>query len=110
MFQPLSNLSPEHLQTLPDKALIFLYTPTCGTCKLARRMLEVVVAMTPTISLFETDANFVPNELQALEIRSVPALLFVDQHQGEPLIKRVKYAFGGVDELLTDIQSFLRDV
>lgn len=54
---------------------LFLYTPMCGTCKLAKRMLTVTLEALPNRSAFEMNINTAPNFAQEWEISSVPALL-----------------------------------
>ncbi|BCU51754.1 thioredoxin-like negative regulator of GroEL [Staphylococcus auricularis] len=82
-----------------DKHLIFGYTPTCGTCKISERMLDVAneLAQLPLIKL---DLNFHPEFSQQFEIQSVPVLLIMSQDQE---CDRV-YAFQSVPDLLEKLK------
>ncbi|SDW57318.1 Thioredoxin [Alicyclobacillus hesperidum] len=103
MFTQLISLDDTQLSKLPPQSLVFLHTPLCGTCKVARRMLEVVAALQRDIPIFEVDANFVPDTLQAWQISSVPALVYLAQGK----VASVQYAFSGVAELVERIAHFL---
>ncbi|GMA57662.1 hypothetical protein C7445_10362 [Alicyclobacillus sacchari] len=103
MFTQLISLDDAQLSLLPPQSLLFLHTPLCGTCQVARRMLEVIVAMRSDIPLFEADANFVPATLHAWQIASVPALVYLVHGQ----VEAVQYAFSGVAELADRIARFL---
>ncbi|WP_062305699.1 thioredoxin family protein [Alicyclobacillus sendaiensis] len=104
MFTPLPLKGPEALDTLPTVALVFVHTPLCGTCQLARRMLEVVdAAHANQLPLYDLDANLAPEAMQAWKIESVPALLYVKN--GE--IAHVQYRFGDVVSLAEAIHQFL---
>ncbi|ACV57407.1 thioredoxin family protein [Alicyclobacillus acidocaldarius] len=104
MFTPFPGDRPEALGTLPHEALVFVHTPLCGTCQLARRMLEVVdAAHTNRLPLYDLDANLAPEAMQSWKIESVPALLYVKN--GE--IAHVQYRFGDVVDLADAIRQFL---
>ncbi|WP_206831798.1 thioredoxin family protein [Alicyclobacillus fructus] len=105
MFTPFPGTKPEGLGALPREALVFVHTPLCGTCQLARRMLEVVdAARGHALPLYDLDANLAPEAMQSWKIESVPALLYVKN--GE--IDHVQYRFGDVIDLANAIQAFLR--
>lgn len=74
---------------------VLLYTPMCGTCKLAERMLNIIETMKPGISLYKSNMNALFELGQAWKIESVPCLLVMDQ--GE-LIHKI-YAMDSVDHL-----------
>ncbi|NQE00014.1 thioredoxin family protein, partial [Staphylococcus xylosus] len=78
-----------------DKYLIFGYTPTCGTCKVSERMLDIAndILQLPTIKM---DLNFHPDFSQLYEIQSVPVLLVMSKGEEQ---KRI-YAFQSVPYLL----------
>jgi thioredoxin-like negative regulator of GroEL len=56
---------------------VLVYTPLCGTCKLALRMLDIVEAADPTLRIERRDLNIAPELAQRWRIRSVPALVHV---------------------------------
>ena len=82
-----------------DKYLIFGYTPTCGTCKISERMLDIAndILKLPTIKM---DLNFHPDFSQLYEIQSVPVLLVMSKGEEQ---KRI-YAFQSVPYLLENLK------
>lgn len=54
---------------------LFIYTPMCGTCKLAERMLFVArEALSGQLPLYRLNINTAPALAERLQITSVPAL------------------------------------
>lgn len=82
-----------------DKYLIFVYTPTCGTCKVSERMLDIAndILQLPIIKM---DLNFHPDFSQMYEIQSVPVLLVMSKGEEQ---KRI-YAFQSVPYLLENLK------
>lgn len=58
---------------------LFVYTPMCGTCKVAERMLTIVQEALPQAPLFRVNINSSPALAERWQITSVPALLLIDQ-------------------------------
>lgn len=79
----------------PGRIGVFVYTPMCGTCKAASRMLEVIEAMHPQAKLAKININFMPQLTAAWKIESVPC--FLQLNNGSPVDKL--YAFGSVQDL-----------
>jgi len=78
--------------------IVFGHTPFCGTCRVARRMLEVVEQMNPEIDVYALDLNFAPAFIQKYRISSTPSLsVFEPGRRGEP---RTVYAMQSVPHLL----------
>ncbi|MGF7047508.1 thiol-disulfide isomerase/thioredoxin [Paenibacillus sp. DS2015] len=82
---------------------VFFYTPLCGTCKVARRMLEVAEQLLPPGIIMSADVNMMPQLVQLYQITSVPALLVTDASKLNPPI--IRYRMGSVEELLNEIRS-----
>jgi thioredoxin 1 len=59
----------------PAPFALFVHTPLCGTCKAARRMLDVATEIVPEFSLFAANVNVMPELAQQFQIESVPCLL-----------------------------------
>lgn len=74
---------------------VFFHTPTCGTCKLAARMLEAVELLIPGLPFYSCDVNLSPGLVRDWQIRSVPCVGYVKEG-GPP---ELKYRMGGADEL-----------
>jgi thioredoxin-like negative regulator of GroEL len=82
---------------------LYLYTPMCGTCQLAKRMLEVVEELFPFLPFYQTDINYMPERAAAWKIESVPCLLLF---QGGNIVKKW-YAFHSVPYLYETIKEML---
>jgi thioredoxin-like negative regulator of GroEL len=78
----------------------FLYTPLCGTCKAASRMLEVVLAIEPGLPLVQANINIVPELAQAWKVTSVPCIVISEPQT--PL--RMVYAMHSVEALLDQLR------
>ncbi|WAH36692.1 thioredoxin family protein [Alicyclobacillus dauci] len=104
MIKPIDSLRTDELLTLGSRFAVFFYTPLCGTCKLARRMLEIVDETLPELVIYSVDANFASSVLQQWQVKSVPALAYIVDGELESL----QFAFGGVDELYDRLGCFFK--
>lgn len=88
-------------ELLNDKtdAVFYLYTPICGTCAVASKMMEVVQAMRPNLPIGKADINYEQELAMDFEIESVPCLLI----QKNGIIRQKIYAFQSVPHLLDKI-------
>jgi thiol-disulfide isomerase/thioredoxin len=82
--------------------VLYLYTPMCGTCQVAKRMLSVVDELVPSIHIYSVNLNYFPNEAKELGIESVPCLLIYENGQEKEKI----YAFQSVGFLLEKIKKY----
>lgn len=82
------------------KTIVFLYTPMCGTCKLATRMLTIVEEAIPAITISKVDLNFAPEFAKHWGIESVPCLLIFINGK----LKEKIYAFHSVDYLFEQLK------
>lgn len=80
--------------------LLYIYAPMCGTCAVAERMLTVVEAVDPQLQIEKRDANFIPHELEAYQVMSVPALLKLENGQVQDRL----YAFQNVQHVLSFVK------
>ncbi|WML47048.1 thioredoxin family protein [Neobacillus sp. PS3-34] len=83
--------------------LVYFYTPMCGTCQLASKMLRVISEMKPDLEIGKMDLNYTPELAQSLSVESVPCLLFI---KGGEIIEMI-YAFHSVPFLLDKINTNL---
>ncbi|MBD8007485.1 thioredoxin family protein [Bacillus norwichensis] len=88
-----------------EPAFIYFYTPMCGTCQMAGRMLEIVEEMTGRV-FGKADLNYMPDLAIELKIESVPCLLILQD--GLPAEK--VYAFRSVPNMLAIVQRYLDQV
>jgi thioredoxin-like negative regulator of GroEL len=72
--------------------IVFVYTPLCGTCKVAERMVRVVESAFDTLPIFSLNINHSPAFAQKWKIKSVPCLLMFQKGLG---VERV-YAFQSI--------------
>jgi len=82
------------------EAMIYFYTPLCGTCQLASRMLGVVEEMTG-LTFAKADLNYMPDLAEEWRIESVPCLAIVRDGTAAEKV----YAFRSVSNLLSVIQK-----
>ncbi|WP_080844202.1 thioredoxin family protein [Cytobacillus gottheilii] len=75
---------------------IYLYTPMCGTCQMAGKMLTVVDELLPESSIRKADLNYMPKLAEQWNVESVPCLVFVQHGDATEKI----YAFHSVPYLL----------
>ncbi|WP_033542660.1 thioredoxin family protein [Planococcus sp. CAU13] len=73
----------------------YLYTPMCGTCQLASKMLDVVVAALPELPIGKANLNYVQEIAALYEVESVPCLLITENGK----LKEKIYAFQSVPYL-----------
>ncbi|WP_301108866.1 thioredoxin family protein [Sporosarcina sp.] len=86
----------ERGQAAERLAAFYLFTPMCGTCAVASKMLTVIEAMRPELKIGKADLNYTEQLAYDYEIESVPCLLV--HRPGQPVEKI--YAFQSVPHLL----------
>ncbi len=86
------------LKDFPE-AVFYLYTPMCGTCAVASKMMEVISTMKPELPIGKADLNYVQDIAVDYEIESVPCLLI----QKDGIVQHKIYAFQSVPYLLEKI-------
>ncbi|MRG85153.1 thioredoxin family protein [Salinibacillus xinjiangensis] len=82
---------------------IFIYTPFCGTCKLARRMLETIENIEGFPTFHTLNASLFPEFMQDYQVESVPCLVMMKKNQ----IQEKVYAFQSVPDMYRKIESYL---
>ena len=85
----------------PNITAFYLYTPLCGTCQVATKMLAVVEELLPELQIGKADLNYVEDLAIDLEIESVPCLLISEN--GE--IRDKIYAFHSVPFLYDKLKT-----
>ncbi|WNQ09115.1 thioredoxin family protein [Paenibacillus aurantius] len=88
-----------------EDAIVFFYTPLCGTCKLAERMLGIVEVMLDRLPLSKANVNFLPERAAQWEITSIPCLVVLKE--GKPVHKL--YAMHSVDDLYRFLKPYQRE-
>ncbi|MBD8522687.1 MULTISPECIES: thioredoxin family protein [Lysinibacillus] len=75
-----------------EKAAFYLYTPMCGTCAVASKMMSIVEQLLPHLKLGKANINFLEQIAIEHQIESVPCLLVCD---GGKVTEKI-YAFQSV--------------
>ncbi|WP_229713089.1 thioredoxin family protein [Macrococcus hajekii] len=93
----------DYLPSVPSgDYLIFGYTPLCGTCKVAERMVDILPALTK-LEVKKVDLNYTEDFTQAYQLMSVPVLLIVHNDEVADII----YKFESVTNIYEIIQKVL---
>ncbi|WP_203334301.1 thioredoxin family protein [Planococcus beigongshangi] len=79
----------------------YLYTPMCGTCQLASKMLDVVMAAMPGLKIGKANLNYVQEIASLYEVESVPCLLITEDGK----LKEKIYAFHSVPYLYEKLKT-----
>ena len=80
--------------------ILYIYTPMCGTCQVASKMMRVVQEMT-TYSIGQANINYLGDFAVDYQIESVPCLLIAK----EGTVYKKIYAFQSVPFILESIKS-----
>lgn len=81
-------------------SLLYIYTPMCGTCQVASKMLHVCEQLIDG-EIPQINANYAPELMHEHQIESVPCLLI---QKGEEPTEKI-YAFQSVPYLLEKIKN-----
>jgi thioredoxin 1 len=98
------EITDEQLKTIEkeDQLFLYLYTPLCGTCQLAKKMLTIVEEAMPSLHIYMKDLNYAPTFAEKWEIESVPCLL-IFKH-GKLVLK--KYAFHSLEHIYETLKEY----
>lgn len=81
---------------------IYFYTPMCGTCQIASKMIEITATLFPTVPSGKVNLNYSEEMAEKYQIESVPCLLLIKEGQ----MKEKIYAFQSVPYLYEQLKSF----
>ncbi|WP_050616293.1 thioredoxin family protein [Bacillus testis] len=84
-----------------DRFCLYMYTPLCGTCQVASKMLLVIEELLPDAAIGKSNANYIEQTALKYQVESVPCLLFFKH--GELTDKL--YAFQSVPYLLERLKK-----
>ena len=102
----MNNASQEDIKMIfsnNEPAVLYFYTPLCGTCQVAGKMLSIVEQMIPEIPFSKADLNYLPGIAETYFIESVPCLLVIK----DGLIQEKIYAFKSVPYLYDLIKQYI---
>ena len=89
----------EQERTKHDVTAFYLYTPMCGTCAVASKMMDVTEQVLPQIPMGKANLNYMEQIAYDYEIESVPCLLISENGQ----VRDKVYAFQTVPNLYEKI-------
>ncbi|MED4352278.1 thioredoxin family protein [Schinkia azotoformans] len=102
----MNEVKPEQWQqflTMDGVQFIYFYTPMCGTCQLASKMLEVVNETISSLQINKCNLNYLPAIAAEYEIESVPCLTIWEDSQ---IVEKI-YAFKSVTYIYDIVNSYL---
>ncbi|PAV28668.1 thiol reductase thioredoxin [Virgibacillus profundi] len=85
-----------------ENYLLYIYTPFCGTCHLARAMLTKIESVHNENIFYEMNASLHPEFMQKHQIESVPCLLIKNGND----IKEKVYAFKSIPNIYTYLMEY----
>ncbi|WP_188206609.1 thioredoxin family protein [Alkalibacillus aidingensis] len=104
----MQEINHDHARFLINKKsyhILFVNSPFCGTCKIAKRMLKYVEEILGEEKFFELNATLAPDLMQQFNITSVPCLIVFKN--GVP-VERM-YTFNSVPFVLKEMSPYLVD-
>lgn len=81
--------------------ILYFYTPLCGTCQVAGKMLGIVEQMMKELPFKKADLNYLPEIAEQFSIESVPCLIQL----GKGKVQNKIYAFHSVPYLFEQLQK-----
>ncbi|RKQ35480.1 thioredoxin family protein [Oceanobacillus halophilus] len=85
-----------------ERYILYIYTPFCGTCGLARTMLEKIESVHQMDVFYEMNASYYPDFMQDNKIESVPCLLIKENNE----IKEKVYAFKSIANIYSYLMEY----
>ncbi|TRM13066.1 thioredoxin family protein [Lentibacillus cibarius] len=82
--------------------ILYIYTPMCGTCALARTMLDKIESVHRETIFYEMNASLNPNFMHENKIESVPCLLIKDENE----VKEKVYAFHSIPNIYSYLMKY----
>ncbi|MFD1362551.1 thioredoxin family protein [Lentibacillus salinarum] len=85
-----------------ERYLLYIYTPFCGTCALARTMLDKIETVHQQDIFYEMNASLNPEFMQEFKIESVPCLLIKEKGEVQDKV----YAFKSIPNIYTYLMAY----
>ncbi|WP_106496775.1 thioredoxin family protein [Lentibacillus sp. Marseille-P4043] len=96
----MQEITTEVLQQ--DHYLLFIHTPFCGTCALARTMLDKIESVHQESIFYHMNASFYPDFMQDNQIESVPCLLIKTDNE----VQEKVYAFHSIANIYSYLMKY----
>jgi thioredoxin-like negative regulator of GroEL len=95
----------DHLNEGQWRGVVLFFTPLCGTCQVAERMLSIARnAAGAAVPFFKININYSPWLREEWRIISVPCLVLI--REGKPA--RKEYAMQGAGHLFRLVEGFIQ--
>jgi len=88
-----------------DSFFLYIHTPFCGTCHIARGMLEKIEAIHGENLFYEMNASLHPQFMQDMQVESVPCLLI----KVDGKVKEKVYAFKSIVNIYYYLMKYRSD-
>ncbi|HLR68631.1 thioredoxin family protein [Virgibacillus alimentarius] len=85
-----------------ERYLLYIHTPFCGTCHLARSMLEHIESVHREDIFYEMNASLFSDFMQEAKIESVPCLFIKEENE----IKEKIYAFKSIPNIYSYLLKY----
>nr|WP_174614186.1 thioredoxin family protein [Virgibacillus ihumii] len=85
-----------------ERFLLYIYTPFCGTCSLAKSMLDKIESVHGEHIFYEMNASLNPDLMQEYKVESVPCLLIKDRDE----VKEKVYAFRSIPNIYNYLMKY----
>ena len=99
--QEWSKEQREEQKSANGKTAFYLYTPMCGTCQVASRLMDVTEQVVTNIPMGKANLNYMEQLAVEYEVESVPCLLI--SQDGE-VVEKV-YAFQSVPNIFEKLSK-----
>lgn len=93
-------------QLSDETYLLYIHTPFCGTCHIARQMLEQIESVLNKQLFYELNASLHPQFMEDLKVKSVPCLLIKKNNE----IKEKIYTFHSISNIIYYITKHMPDL
>lgn len=90
----LQEITEEQLEG-KDSYLLYIHTPFCGTCHVARSFLEKIEETHKQNIFYEMNASLYPEFMQKYKVESVPCLFIKDKNE----VKEKVYTFYSIPNI-----------
>ncbi|HAX73177.1 MAG TPA: thioredoxin [Firmicutes bacterium] len=102
----LKDVTYQELKTIINESnvtVVMAHTPTCGTCVVAKKMLQIISATLTQVPIVAINLNYNEQMAKDFEIMSVPCILI---YKNTNCVEKI-YAFQSVPYLYKKITHYL---
>lgn len=100
----MQEITKEELES--DRFILFIYSPFCGTCGVARAMLEKIESIHKINIFHEMNANYYEEFLHKHRVESVPCLLIKENNE----VKEKVYTFYSIGNIYRYLYEYKPEI